>query len=76
MKNIKPVEEQVKSIMGDDFFQLFIVRKFNDEQLMTYYILLTSYDIIIPQLAPDKLYDVLSPSQIDVLVGCLTSDAQ
>ena len=28
------------------------------------------------QTSPDKLYDVLTPSQIDVLVGCLTSDTQ
>lgn len=36
VKNIKSVEEQVKSIMGDDFFQLFIVR--NDENFFFVYL--------------------------------------
>ena len=70
VKKISLVEKQVQSILGDDFFQLFIVSHRNKFIINLIHIPLSI------QSAPDKLYDVLTPSQIDVLMGCLTSDTQ
>ena len=75
VNSIESVEKQVQSIMGEDFFQLFVVSPPLIKKSTPGCITFLSYVLFI-QSAPDKLYDALSPSHIDVLVGCLNSDTQ